>query len=228
MKGKSVTRNAASMSSSKDTFKLPDEESTATTGSGPASSLPSIAGKRSSDVFASSYSSGNLDFGSGTDATEKIAQDAPGGTTSLADISDGAKRLAQELDQYITRGPDKTAQGDTTAGSALSDDAIADLQLATARKLREVGAFCSGGKRWSRHFDDSGVSNPLSVPRHRNYFEGLIPNPYSMFFVLIRTSAFIPRSFFQTIEISSIWRRNGIGFRFCSVGWIYTTDQLYK
>lgn len=69
----------------------------------------------------------------------------PAPTASLADISDGAKRLAQELDQYITRGPDVLAAASPSQGgsnynkdASLSDDAIADLQLATARKLREV------------------------------------------------------------------------------------------
>lgn len=68
----------------------------------------------------------------------------PAPTASLADISEGAKRLAQELDQYITRGPGAIAaaagaiQGGSSQDVALSDDAIADLQLATARKLREL------------------------------------------------------------------------------------------
>ena len=138
MRGKSATRSAASISSSNN-----DESNT---GTAPAASLPSLTGKRAADMFAS-YSNGNLDFGSGIDGTDKnnsssAAQDAAAGSTSLADISDGAKRLAQELDQYITRGPDKTGQGNAESGSALSDDAIADLQLATARKLREVGQLC--------------------------------------------------------------------------------------
>ena len=74
----------------------------------------------------------------------------------MADISDGAKRLAQELDQYITRGPDKTGQGNAESGSALSDDAIADLQLATARKLREVGQLCELFKIANRAQEKSG------------------------------------------------------------------------
>ena len=63
----------------------------------------------------------------------------PAPTASLADISDGAKRLAQELDQYIvSRSPASVAAAPAAADVNLSDDAIADLQLATARKLREV------------------------------------------------------------------------------------------
>lgn len=146
MRGKSVTRSAASMSSSKDAFKTQDEESTVTAASAPSSSLPSIAGKRASDMFAS-YSNGSLDFGSGIDKNDNaMGQATPAGSASLADISDGAKRLAQELDQYITRGPENTSQGDDANGSTLSDDAIADLQLATARKLREVGLL--GASVW--------------------------------------------------------------------------------
>ncbi|CAB9511997.1 Importin subunit alpha [Seminavis robusta] len=69
-------------------------------------------------------------------------------TSAITDITDGAKRLAQELDQYIAAGPNRSAvTGDTAATSStsaaannatLSNDAIADLQLATARKLREL------------------------------------------------------------------------------------------
>ena len=140
MRGKSATRSAASISSSKDVFKPNDEENTS-----PASAvtLPSISSKRTADMFAS-YSNGNghIDFGASIESTEKmIGQDGPSSSATLADISDGAKRLAQELDQYITRAPDKAGQDGKHKGSVLSDDAIADLQLATARKLREVRQF---------------------------------------------------------------------------------------
>ena len=114
------------------------------------STLPPFSNKRAADMFSYSNNNGNLEFGSGGDDADNTAAaqsgDAPaGGTTSLADISDGAKRLAQELDQYITRGPEKSGQGDNDKGMALSDDAIADLQLATARKLREVGGMAYFG-----------------------------------------------------------------------------------
>jgi hypothetical protein len=54
------------------------------------------------------------------------------------DITDGAKRLAQELDQYITTGSRLSTPASGHVDLSLSNDAIADLQLATARKLREV------------------------------------------------------------------------------------------
>ena len=69
-------------------------------------------------------------------STTSGSSTVPATTASLADISDGAKRLAQELDQYIVaKGPKNTS---ATVDVGLSDDAVADLQLATARKLREV------------------------------------------------------------------------------------------
>lgn len=72
-------------------------------------------------------------------AANNATNTVPAPTASLADISDGAKRLAQELDQYIVaRGPTNVAAAAAAPDPGLSDDAIADLQLATARKLREV------------------------------------------------------------------------------------------
>ena len=71
-----------------------------------------------------------------TSATSASSSTVPATAASLADISDGAKRLAQELDQYIVAKGPKNASATVDVG--LSDDAVADLQLATARKLREV------------------------------------------------------------------------------------------
>jgi hypothetical protein len=71
---------------------------------------------------------------------------------TLAEIREGSERLASELEQYLANhetdadnnnaslpftGPSRLKQKDIAA-STLSDEAIADLQLATARKLREV------------------------------------------------------------------------------------------
>ena len=76
------------------------------------------------------------------DSRSSVGQDESSGSSSAADISDGAKRLAQELDHYIASGVEKKwGDGNSDNGSALSDDAVADLQLTTARKLREVCLF---------------------------------------------------------------------------------------
>ena len=64
------------------------------------------------------------------------------GGAVLSDIKEGAERLANELDDYISNSPnnnnDKKPFFRTKDAPPLSDEAVADLQLATARKLREV------------------------------------------------------------------------------------------
>lgn len=147
MRTKSGTRSASSMSSSsKASQDGLDESSSAQQPSG-NSSLPSFSGKRATDMFAA-YSNANLEFGSGGGGTGESSnsgqsQNSSAATSSSsAEITDGAKRLAQELDQFITRGPEKAFTGGQEAPvNTLSDEAIADLQLATARKLREVCLF---------------------------------------------------------------------------------------
>ena len=59
------------------------------------------------------------------------------GSALLWEIREGAERLANELDEYLSRGSDKTFTPDKD-GPPLSDEAVANLQLETARKLREV------------------------------------------------------------------------------------------
>lgn len=60
-------------------------------------------------------------------------------STSIPDVKEGAERLAKELDEYLVkstknkhliRGKDSKSSG--------SEEVVADLQLTTARKLREV------------------------------------------------------------------------------------------
>jgi hypothetical protein len=118
------------------------------------------------------------------------------------DITDGAKRLAQELDQYITTGS-KVSTPASGNDLSLSHDAIADLQLATARKLREV-------RSWN--------------------VQTFLPLPLFLFLLLlllyaedfsVNSSAFlfslnpIQSSCSPTIGISFFSLRNGIGFLFC-------------
>jgi len=122
------------------------------------SSIPSFSNKIAADMFATYSNKNNLEFGSGGGSTRGgvVADESESGScnvagqegtvtaASVAAITDGAKRLAQELDQYISKGPEKTSpHGNNADSSALSDDAIADLQLATARKLREVSSYCN-------------------------------------------------------------------------------------
>mmetsp|Transcript_23266 Transcript_23266/g.49547 ORF Transcript_23266/g.49547 Transcript_23266/m.49547 type:complete len:122 (+) Transcript_23266:141-506(+) len=64
---------------------------------------------------------------------------------TLTEIRESAERLAYELEEFLsqnevpTKGLLKTSDGNGCPGfSHMTDEAIADLQLATARKLREV------------------------------------------------------------------------------------------
>jgi hypothetical protein len=57
------------------------------------------------------------------------------GSTLLVEIKEGAERLAKELDDYLSKDSNTK---NPTRKEPLSDEAVADLQLATARKLREV------------------------------------------------------------------------------------------
>lgn len=159
MRGKSTTRNVAGISS---TTKDKAIEAIEAVGATPATSVQSIPSKRAADVFAS-YSTGNIDFDSGVDSTDRtssIGKETSSGSSSPVDISDGAKRLAKELDHYIASVPDNEWDHDNTDnGSALSDDAVADLQLATARKLREVGSY----KFFHSHFSKAYSSAALLI-----------------------------------------------------------------
>ena len=82
---------------------------------------------------------------------ESSSSDGPGNSSSsgkknatgsalLSDIREGAERLAEELDNYLAKDSKKAPIRGKDA-PPLSDEQVADLQLATARKLREVRAY---------------------------------------------------------------------------------------
>ena len=82
----------------------------------------------------------SLDFNSGGDSGGGgVSKGTSSGTTLLSEIKEGAERLANELDEYLSKGSDKPFIPEKDA-PPLSDEAVADLQLATARKLREVSS----------------------------------------------------------------------------------------
>lgn len=102
-------------------------------------SSSSLSGKRAADMLAS-YKS-NLDPGpTGSSAGGKINAS---GSTLLSEIREGAERLANELDHFLSSSESegKHLSSKKRDAPALSDEAIADLQLATARKLRQVSCF---------------------------------------------------------------------------------------
>jgi hypothetical protein len=148
-------------------------QSTAGAASG---ALSSFSTKSAADMFAA-YSNYNLDIdvscigqltGKGGESSaspaDTLTHKSSGGTLAnhgksssgtasgsalLADIKDGAERLANELDEYLSRGSRK-AFIPSKDSPPLSDEAVADLQLATARKLREVSkpAFAPARIYW--------------------------------------------------------------------------------
>ena len=76
-----------------------------------------------------------MNFGSVGENSGTAPAEGKDSATESAEIRDGAERLANELDEYLVKGAQKSFAGDSPP---LSDEAVADLQLKTARKLREV------------------------------------------------------------------------------------------
>lgn len=61
------------------------------------------------------------------------------GTAALAEVKEGAERLAKELDEYLKKSSNSSTSLFGKDGTLnTSGEAVADLQLATARKLREL------------------------------------------------------------------------------------------
>jgi hypothetical protein len=96
---------------------------------------PAFSSKRAADMFAAYSKHTGLDLGGGGDS--ESGSNKKTGPALLAEIKEGAERLANELDVYLSKGSGKPFIPDKDA-PPLSDEAVADLQLATARKLREV------------------------------------------------------------------------------------------
>lgn len=137
----SKTRSASAMSSAR----APQgngHSDLASQQSGGSSSLPSFSSTRAADMFAA-YSNSCQEMGPGARDSGSGVQNlsAASASTSPSEITDGAKRLAQELDHFINQAPDKALDVDGGSSTALSEDGIADLQLQTARKLREVRTY---------------------------------------------------------------------------------------
>ena len=77
------------------------------------------------------------------------------GDSPPMDVSQGTQTLAKELDEFVARGMEGGGNPE-----ALTEDAIADLQLHAARKLRQVSLLCfSYSCLWNiicRYVDDLG------------------------------------------------------------------------
>ena len=90
---------------------------------------------------AATPAQGNITNGNDHNNKGGSGSNGTGGAV-LSDIKEGAERLANELDDYISNSPNNNNDTKpffrTKDAPPLSDEAVADLQLATARKLREV------------------------------------------------------------------------------------------
>lgn len=90
----------------------------------------------------SQYKNASLEFGSGgKNATSGQATSSSNGDETQLDISQGAHRLAKELDEFVAKELKSSSPLTPPSDASISEDAIADLQLQTARKLRQVSSL---------------------------------------------------------------------------------------
>jgi hypothetical protein len=124
-----------------------------------SSPLTSISKRPADSMYTSaSFNATSTEFsGSGESNPGSSTTSKPNsiGSTLLVEIKEGAERLAKELDDYLYKDS-KTKN--PTRKEPLSDEAVADLQLATARKLREVRTW-HAQLRVGRIYSNSGQSN---------------------------------------------------------------------
>ena len=158
--GNSEEVSASSTSDSSQQQQQQSNQSSSTT----TSASLNFSSKRAADMLAS-YGGGNAAPGGGGGAgngksggpskstkkgvLEKNNSSSTGNTNNVvsSDVKEGAERLAKELDEYLAKRSSKEKQPNKknqlfirgTDAPPLSDESVADLQLATARKLREVG-----------------------------------------------------------------------------------------
>lgn len=74
----------------------------------------------------SQYKNASLEFGAGSKSYDYSDQ--------------GTQKMAKELDEFVAKGDKEAQTADLHLGNLPEED-IADLQLQTARKLREVSFF---------------------------------------------------------------------------------------
>lgn len=135
----STTNKRSSSGSQQEGSSSTDTENTVSgaPSSFPSSSLSPFSSKRAAETYGNAKmelgSGGESDSGNGS--TLSLSNST--GSALLSEIREGAERLANELDEYLAKGSEKGFVRDKGA-PPLSDEAVADLQLATARKLREV------------------------------------------------------------------------------------------
>jgi hypothetical protein len=78
---------------------------------------------------------GNFKNTESTSSSSKVKS----GAGTAAEVKEGAEKLARELEEYLNKNSKaKLSLFGKSGNPSTSGEAVADLQLATARKLREV------------------------------------------------------------------------------------------
>ena len=107
-----------------------------------------MATQLSTSEMLSQYKNSNIEFGSVVKPSATVGRLSQ---QDEMDINQGAYRLARELDQFMSKGLDAVLAGDKSSHySSKSGESVADLQLQTARKLRQVRIYGYGVPRMSR------------------------------------------------------------------------------
>jgi hypothetical protein len=119
--------------------------------------------RRAADMLSNAGGSGS---GNGGVDLSTIGEPKPDAKT-LAEIRESTERLASELNEYLSKN-DGTTSNNTSSSyssdsiSSLTDEQIADLQLAVARKLRQVRKCVFFGRCFHNSFIHFFLSTSLT------------------------------------------------------------------
>lgn len=90
-------------------------------------------------ISAAAAAAGSFGSAGSASAGQSMYQAAGFGASPSVDVSSGARRLAQELEEFVEKGLEGALAAERgEPGAPPSEDAIAELQLQTARKLRTL------------------------------------------------------------------------------------------
>jgi hypothetical protein len=149
--------------SNSDSATIGNSSSTSTSYSLSSTNNSSSALERRAADMLSNAATGGSGSGNGGVDLSTIGEPKPDAKT-LAEIRESTERLASELNEYLSKN-DGTTSNNTSSSyssdskSSLTDEQIADLQLAVARKLRQVRKCVFFG----RCFDNSFIHFFLST-----------------------------------------------------------------
>jgi hypothetical protein len=95
----------------------------------------SLSSKLNAAEMLSQYKNASLEFGSGS--KNPLAKGRPE-PQDESEIIKGAYKMAQQLNLFVEKGMEAALEDSDTAVPAESEEPIADIQLKTVRKLRQV------------------------------------------------------------------------------------------